>query len=534
MVNLTSRNLIWGRLVRMLALLVSLLVTLLGACADDRASPAKADKASYALVCYGAARDSSYASAGYGSFDAGWTWAYDDQGYAIYVEGSFEDGFFVVQHAYSWSSYGGRINAFQGSAPVLKSICESSLSRSYGSRDLQLLRMSASTYQGYLWEHSLAFQNPLLESPFSRLVVFGDSYSDQGNLKRWVQGIPLTPYFLGRFADGPIWLDYLANDSELAIQNWSFGGAQSGPHNDVSLLEFTNYIKSGGRNVVTGSVSSYVEGFIASLPGRRLVSPEQTLFVIWSGGNDYGSKMDNAWDIDHLLDDGPNSSRGNFVVAERATDGTANEVRKLYAAGARHFLIFTLPNYGVAPIVSENILYHQWDSSQTLEEKRYALSTQITAGIDRYNRLLLAKLSLLQAEFSDLKLEIFDLEATLTKLTNDIAPSGSGSFRYGFDLANQIVELKSEGKPPIRAFNRCFSRWFLGSSDPRADTCPEVNRTFYYDDVHFTSYVHCWLSYFIQRTLSKNHSMALEALLFEEYFSMCNGLEDELFGRASQ
>ncbi len=68
-------------------------------------------------------------------------------------------------------------------------------------------------------------------SPFSKLYVFGDSLSDPGNIYNsttfvqpfdWLLGfdipvIPPSPYYEGRYSNGPIWADYLAEDLGLTI-----------------------------------------------------------------------------------------------------------------------------------------------------------------------------------------------------------------------------------------------------------------------------------------------------------------------------
>ncbi|GAI95442.1 unnamed protein product, partial [marine sediment metagenome] len=41
------------------------------------------------------------------------------------------------------------------------------------------------------------------------MVVFGDGESDNGNSLK-LYDIPLSPYWRGRFSDGPVWDEYLA------------------------------------------------------------------------------------------------------------------------------------------------------------------------------------------------------------------------------------------------------------------------------------------------------------------------------------
>ena len=70
----------------------------------------------------------------------------------------------------------------------------------------------------------------------SELVVFGDSESDTGNTAD-VFNIPDSPpYFAGRFSNGPMWVEVLAErlevsnprPSELAGSNYAYGGATTG------------------------------------------------------------------------------------------------------------------------------------------------------------------------------------------------------------------------------------------------------------------------------------------------------------------
>ncbi len=51
--------------------------------------------------------------------------------------------------------------------------------------------------------------------PFSRIVVLGDSLSDTGNFHQASGGIP--PYFNGRFSNGRVWVEYLAENLGLEL-----------------------------------------------------------------------------------------------------------------------------------------------------------------------------------------------------------------------------------------------------------------------------------------------------------------------------
>ncbi|KAG0052591.1 hypothetical protein BGZ89_003152 [Linnemannia elongata] len=61
---------------------------------------------------------------------------------------------------------------------------------------------------------------------FDNLLVFGDSYSDIGNVyklsnKAW----PLKTYDHGRFSNGPVWSEHVASHKHLKLKTYAFGGA---------------------------------------------------------------------------------------------------------------------------------------------------------------------------------------------------------------------------------------------------------------------------------------------------------------------
>lgn len=70
---------------------------------------------------------------------------------------------------------------------------------------------------------------------YDKIVVFGDSYSDVGNIYIATKGaIPLSPpYYQGRFSNGPVWVEHLAQSFGLPLKpylaggtDYAFGGAE--------------------------------------------------------------------------------------------------------------------------------------------------------------------------------------------------------------------------------------------------------------------------------------------------------------------
>ena len=82
------------------------------------------------------------------------------------------------------------------------------------------------------------------QRPFDELVVFGDSGSDNGNDHILSGGLVVpSPYFGGRFSNGPLWVERLAErlglghpternplpaPSEAGGTNYAYGGAEAG------------------------------------------------------------------------------------------------------------------------------------------------------------------------------------------------------------------------------------------------------------------------------------------------------------------
>lgn len=166
------------------------------------------------------------------------------------------------------------------------------------------------------------------QSPYSSVVVFGDSLSDTG-LSFATTGIPPGgaagfPYFEGRFSNGPVWIDYLQAGLGLAdeqVINLAVGGSSTG-----------NGFKEppeGIFDVPAGTVIPTV-GTQIGLYLQQSQPQENQLFIVWAGSNDL------------LSQDLP------FFVAANVEE----HVRTLAAAGADEFLVPNLTPLGSTPAVN--------------------------------------------------------------------------------------------------------------------------------------------------------------------------------------
>lgn len=164
---------------------------------------------------------------------------------------------------------------------------------------------------------------PVPNGPFSRLIVFGDSFSDTGNVFAITQQlVPFAPYHSGRFCNGEVWVDLLAKRFGLSSTPSMIGGtnfAYGASGSETGLAQWDAF-----------AVGPNVHEQINLYRGQ----PTNTeLFVIWTGS------------IDVLI----HVRGGCSTSPEQIAQNIANAVRRLYDRGGRHFLVPNLPDLGSMP-----------------------------------------------------------------------------------------------------------------------------------------------------------------------------------------
>jgi phospholipase/lecithinase/hemolysin len=163
--------------------------------------------------------------------------------------------------------------------------------------------------------------------PFSRIFVFGDSLSDTGNYHALTGGlIPPPSYADGRFSNGPLWVEYLADHLGMALlphDNKAVGGATTGFFNS----------NNGLFGQVYPGLQHQIEAFLADT-GPAGADPE-ALYVVWAGANDFFVLVQAGLNPEQVIHDG--------------VSNTVQAIWLLRQAGARHFLVLNVPDLGLTP-----------------------------------------------------------------------------------------------------------------------------------------------------------------------------------------
>ena len=204
---------------------------------------------------------------------------------------------------------------------------------------------------------------------YNRIIAFGDSLSDNGNLFA-VAGTPPTPYYAGRFSNGPVWVELLngpmltAGPTVLGVPptpgllpttanlNFAFGGARTDALVGVppgTQTQIGNYLALGGRFRSTD------------------------LVTLWAGANDIFQAFPGA---------AANPATAQTTMGTVATTAATNigtQVAQIAGAGAGTVLVLNLPDLGGAPsFTAQGALASQLASFTTMTHNT-AWNTAITA-----------------------------------------------------------------------------------------------------------------------------------------------------------
>lgn len=214
---------------------------------------------------------------------------------------------------------------------------------------------------------------------FQRLVVFGDSLSDNGNSFASV-GRPQPPYYKGRWTNGANWVDYF---SYFSLVNQHF-------------LPATAFLENRGTDfAVAGSNSALLAGqigtYLGTTGGRAFAND---LYVIWIGANDFLQGLN----------------------AKITVSDIEAGIVSLWEAGARNFLLINLPDISLTPYIKD----HGTATDLAAKQYVYMANAALQAQIPYY------------ALFLGVTVTLVDVNTPFTQLVNTRSLTVSGLGRVSF------------------------------------------------------------------------------------------------------
>ncbi|WP_339382265.1 SGNH/GDSL hydrolase family protein [Nostoc flagelliforme] len=223
--------------------------------------------------------------------------------------------------------------------------------------------------------------------PITEVYVFGDSLSDTGMVFRATGGMypPNPTYFQGRYSNGRVWIEYLAESLHLSSKqthNFAYGGATTG---------------SVGNSYVP-SLLNQVQTFTQTHQHTN----SDALYVLWAGANDYLQGVSSA-----------------TIPVKNVTTA----INSLTDVGAKKILVANLPDLGQLPAT-----------------KNSTNSVNLSALTQAHNQGLRRSLKVLSQQHSDLEIVQLDANALYRdaianpaafNFTNVSSPCLSGSSTCG-------------------------------------------------------------------------------------------------------
>lgn len=242
---------------------------------------------------------------------------------------------------------------------------------------------------------SMAFNN------ITRIVVFGDSLSDNGNdfllstrIHKVKSDVPIVPapdlYWNGRFSDGPVWVEYIAGMTHFLPQqrdanvrknsqfiDQAYGGAWA---ETTSPSDDPNHPEDINRHLFPMPLGAQVDDFLYNYHENAPTDKQaidHDLFFIWTGGNDY---------LNHDMNSPP-KARPPEQASDLVIAAIKKNILKLINQGGKHFVLLGLPDLSRIP----DIILR--------DPQRRSLAPKIQAASRLHNEKLQGLISQLQRQY---------------------------------------------------------------------------------------------------------------------------------------
>lgn len=171
---------------------------------------------------------------------------------------------------------------------------------------------------------------PAPSGGYSTIYAFGDSLSDAGNISALTaRSVPAAPYDGGRFTNGAVWVQDLAQDLGLPAVKASLTGgndfAYGGAYTGATAIHSVN----------PTDLPSQIAQFAAADPHPQA----NALYTVWAGSND-------VLDIANTTTMTPAQQQ---AAVQTAVGNEVAAIDSLAKHGATDFLVLDVPDLGKTP-----------------------------------------------------------------------------------------------------------------------------------------------------------------------------------------
>ncbi|WP_133126742.1 GDSL family lysophospholipase PlaA [Legionella nagasakiensis] len=297
---------------------------------------------------------------------------------------------------------------------------------------------------------ALLFSSLISATPLNKIVVFGDSLSDNGNLHEYMkrQFPSDPPYFQGRFSNGPVWIELLTSGyfpddlppkspddpPQHHLQNYAFGGA--------GVLDEEEDDPESALFTLRREIDSY-------LLAHHDRADENSLYVVWIGSNNYLAIPE---DSEKAL---------NTVLG-----GIQRDIKRLIEKGARNILVVNLPDLGKTPAA--------YDFNET--ERLSYLS-------EEHNRRLRNNVSELEREYPDVRWIYLDVG----EIFHDAITSPEKYGLFASKIASTCYDVETTDEPSSQTMLKMASKVQALHHGEGKDPCEGY---LFFDPVHPTALAH--------------------------------------------
>lgn len=277
---------------------------------------------------------------------------------------------------------------------------------------------------------------------YSRLVVFSDSMSDNhryGAYSKAATGAvhPAAPFDNGRFCNGLVAVEDLANGLGIPIEDYAFAGATSSYGSLIvvpeGVLTQVNEYLNNNNLIPTITTVPIVSPVLSIALGSGQADPK-ALHLIWAGPDDYYSGGMNA------------------LTAYSATANIQQAITSLYNGGARYFFVPTMPDLSITPSAR---IHEQQQKGYIASAAKYSaqFSVVLTKGLDS-----------LRAKYPDAHIMSFDTLAYIRVAIEQARASGKNVTDACFP-----IDVLNPSKVPGVACSQPDNYLFWDNNHPTAE-----------------------------------------------------------------